>query len=221
MAGQTLGQMATAIARRLLDENNTAITPVEIREAINEAVFKWKAKIFWFNRTEGALSINETDTFLTLPCDFLCPVPRNAFTILFSGFTYQVKKYSPLRFDAIDSTSITGRPLRYLFRDGYIEFSPSADRAYTGTLYYQKDYPAFATDGTADGATNDFLQNAPMLIRAEALSQLHGELRQDEKMQSLFADRAKMEYNTLKVKTAMLYKTGTLTVEGDGTEGDY
>lgn len=218
---QTLGQMATAISRRLLDENNTAVTQVEVREAINEAFSKWKAKIFWFNRTEAPLSINETDIYVTLPSDFLCVVPRNSFTITFSGFTYQVKKYSPLRFDAIDSTTLTGRPLRYVFRDGYIEFSPSADRAYGGTLYYQKDYPLFATDGSADAQTNDFLTHAPMLIRAEALSQIHGELRQDEKMESRYADRVKTEYNTLKVKTAMLYKTGTLTVEGDGTEGDY
>lgn len=221
MTGKTLGTLATEISRRLLDVNNTAVTSVEVREAINEAFSKWKAKTFWFNRTEAPLSINEGDTFIELPSDYLMPVPRNAFTILFSGFTYQVKKYSAVRFDAIDSTSITGRPLRYTQRDGYLEFSPSANQDYPGTLYYMKDYPLFATDGTADNQTNDFLTHAPMLIRAEALTQIHGELRQDEKMESRYAARTEMEYSVLRVKTAMLYKTGTLTVEGDGTEGDY
>lgn len=219
--GQTLGQMATAISRRLLDVNNTAVTSVEVREAINEAVEKWKGRTFWFNRTDAPLSISQGDIYLTLPSDFYCPVPRNAFTILFSGFTYQVKKYSPVRFDAIDSTSITGRPLRYLFRDGNIEFSPAANQAYPGTLYYNKDYPLLATDGSADASTNDFLTHAPMLIRAEALSQIHGELRQDEEMELRYAKRATVEYNILKVKTAMLYKTGTLTIEGDESQGDY
>lgn len=219
--GQTLGQMATAISRRLLDENNTAVTAVEVREAINEAVYKWKAKQFWFNRTEYPWSMQTGDTFVPLPTDFLCPVARNSMTILFSGFTYQVKKYSALRFDAIDSTSINGRPLRYTLRDGYIEFSPAANQIYPATLYYMRDYPALATDGSADGSTNDFLTNAPMLIRAEALAQIHGELRQDSKMEDRYTNRVASEYATLKKKTMMLYKTGTLTVEGDGTEGDY
>lgn len=218
---QTLGQMATAISRRLLDVNNTAVTSVEVREAINEAIFKWKAKQFWFNRSENPWSMQEGDTFVDLPTDFLCPVAKNSMTILFSGFTYQVKKYSAVRFDAIDSTSINGRPLRYTLRDGYLEFSPAANQIYPATLYYIRDYPFLATDGSADAQTNDFLTNAPMLIRAEALAQIHGELRQDEKMEARYTARVQMEYNILKVKTAMLYKTGTLTVEGDGTEGDY
>lgn len=221
MAGKTLGQMATEISRRLLDENNTAVTAVEVREAINEAIAKWKAKQFWFNREENPWNMQEGDTFVALPTDFLCPVAKNSITIKFSGFTYQVKKYPALRFDAIDSSSITGRPLRYTLRDGYIEFSPAANQIYPATLYYLRDYPTLATDGTGDGATNDFLTNAAMLIRSEALAQIHGELRQDEKMEARYTNRVNSEYATLKKKTMMLYKTGTLTIEGDETEGDY
>jgi hypothetical protein len=217
----TLGTVATAISRRLLDENQTAVTAVEVREAINEAVRKWQAKSFWFNRTEAPISIAQGDVFVSLPADYFTVVPRNPFTILFSGFTYQVKKYSAVRFDAIDSTSITGRPLRFTERDGYLEFSPAANQAYTGTLYYMRNYSALATDGSTDGATNDFITNAEMLIRSEALTQIHGELRQDEKMESRYADRTALEYAVLRTKTAMMYKTGTLTVESTGTEGDY
>lgn len=213
----TLGSVAIAISRRLFDENNTAVTPVEVREAINEAVKKWKVKRFWFNSTEAPLSIQTGDVFVTLPNDFQMVVPRNAFTIQFSGFTYQVKKYSPLRFDAIDSTSITGRPLRYVIRDGYLEFSPAANQAYPGTLYYIREYPDLATDGSADAQTNDFLTNAEMLIRSEALSQIHGELRQDEKMEKRYTDRTQAEYNVLRDRTANMFRTGTLTIEATET----
>lgn len=212
----TLGDAVSAIARRLLDDSNTAVTTVEIREAINEAIKKWKFRRFWFNVNTYTWNIEEYDQFVTLPTDYLVTIPKNAFTLQFSLFTYQVKKYSPTRFDAIFSASIIGRPLRYVERQGYLEFSPAANQEYPATLYYLKDYTAFATDGSADTQTNDFLTNAYMLIRSEALAQLHGELRQDDKMEERYMSRVNSEYNSLNLLTQKRLKTGTVTVEHSG-----
>lgn len=209
----TFGAVKTAIARRLLDENNTAVTDVEIGEAINEAIKKWKVKRFFFNVSDQPLTIATDDTLLTLPTDFLAPIPKNAVTVVYNGLTYKLDKTSPTLFDAISSTSVNGRPENYLFRDGQIEIQPMANQAYDGTIYYIKDYNDFVTDGSQDTLTNDFLTNGEMLIRAEALAQIHGELRQDEKMEMRYTNRALSEYNTLRTRTALLNRTGTLTVE--------
>lgn len=209
----TLGEVITAIARRLIDEDNTAVSEVEIREAINEAIKKWKVKRFWFNTTDTDLSILEGDTELTLPDDFLVEVPSNPVTITFSQQTYQVKKYPPARFDASFVSNSPGRPRIFTSRDGALEISPIADQDYSGKLYYLKDYEAFDTTGTQDDLSNDFLDEGEMLIRAEALAQIHGELRQDEKMEERYTNRANVEYNELKSRTNKLLRTGTLTIE--------
>lgn len=209
----TLGEVKTAIARRLIDEDNTAVSEVEIREAINEAIKKWKVKRFWFNSTDFDLSILEGDEQLTLPDDFLVEVPRNAVTINFSNQVYKVDKYSPTRFDSSFISNSPGRPRIFTNRDGMLEISPIADQAYAGKLYYLKDYTPFLTDGTQDNLTNKFLDEGEMLIRSEALSQIHGELRQDEKMEERYTKRVMTEYNELKTRTNKLLKTGTLTIE--------
>lgn len=205
----TFGAVKTAIARRLLDENHTAITDAEIGEAVNEAIVKYKSKRFWFNTTDDDLTIAAGDTSLTLPTDFLTEIPRNGVTITFSGFVYQIKKTHPTIFDAHASNLTTGRPVIYVHRDGVLEIYPTADRAYDGKLYYLKEYTALVTDGS----TNDFLEEATQLIQNEALANLHGELRQDEKMEDRYTKRADTEYNVLRNRTALFLRSGNLTVE--------
>ena len=209
----TFGAVKTAIARRLLDTNHTAVTDVEIGEAINEAIGKWKSNRFWFNTTDFALTIAAGDAQLTLPSDFLIEIPRNAVTIVENGETRQVKKKSPAVFDGYKNTSATGLPLYYCNRSGVLEIFPTANIAYSGKIYYLKEYGTILTDGTEDSTTNDFLDEGRMLIQNEALANLHGELRQDEKMEARYIKRTLEEYDTLRTRTALLLKSGTLTVE--------
>ena len=209
----TFGAVKTAIARRLFDDSNTAVTDIEIGTAINEAIRKWKSQRFWFNATDADLTISEDDTELTLPDDFLIDIPRNAVTIQYNQETYRVQKYPPARFDALHRTNSPGRPLYYCNRDGSLEISPIPDQDYSGKIYYLRDYDDFATDGSADATTNGFLTEAQMLIQNEALANLHGEMRQDEKMEERYARRVQIEYNSLKARTNKLLRTGTLTIE--------
>ena len=212
----TLGATKTAIARRLLDDSNTAITLVEIATAINEAIRHWKHKRFWFNTTSGTVSLAAADTTITLPSDFLIDVPRNALTITQNGFPYRVRKVSPVIFDLYMNTETTGRPQVYCYRNGALEISPYADQTYSGSLYYIKDYTDFETDTSQDSLTNDFLTHGLSLIQNQSLAWLHGELRQDEKMEKRYADRANSAYNALLGRTNMLLRTGTLAVEEIG-----
>ena len=209
----TFGAVKTAVSRRLLDDSNTAVTAVEVATAINDAIDTWKHKRFWFNTADADLTIEEGSTEVDLPTDFLTPIPRNALTIIENGETFMVTKVSPVIFDSFSNTAATGRPKRFCYREGALEFQPAADRDYAGKLYYLKEYTAFATDATQDSTTNDFLTEGRNLVQNEALANLHGELRQDEKMEDRYIKRRDAEYDTLLGRTNMLLKTGTLTVE--------
>jgi hypothetical protein len=209
----TFGQTVTSIARRLIDDNNTAVTLVEIRSAVNEAVSTHKHKRFWFNTATADLSIAVGDTAVTLPDDFLIDIPRNAFTITQDSFRYPVNKVKPTDYDNSLNTAATGRPQIYCYRDGTLAFAPYPDRAYSGKLYYLKDYADFPTDDTADDTTNDFLTEAPSLIMYEALMNLSGDIRNDDAREDRYTIKVAKEYSKLLSRTNALLKTGTLSIE--------
>lgn len=210
----TLGALVTQIAKRLQDEDNTAVAQSDIREAVNEAISFWKPKRFWFNERAADISFTEDASELTLPADFLIPLPRNPLTVIENGFPYQVVKKIPLVFDAMASTSSSGRPRIFVFRQGGLEFQPVADRDYDGKIYYLKEYDAFETeDDSDDESDNDFTVNAAAMIRNQALAWLFGELRHDEERETRYTARALSEYDRLLGRTNQMSRSGSLTVE--------
>lgn len=221
----TFGAVKTAIARRLIDDNNTAVTLVEIGEAINEGISYWKFKRFWFNTAKYNTTIVAADTTLNsatstcsivpLPTDFLIDLPRNGLVVIDNLFPYQVKKYNPSLFDGLSSLITTGRPRIYTNRNGALEAYPSANKDYPANLYYIKDYVAIATDGSGDSSTNDFLNDdkGRFLVQNHALANLSGELRQDEKMEARYTARRDAQYATMLARTQENLRSGNLTVE--------
>lgn len=219
----TFGATITAISKRLLDTSNTAVSTSDVADAINSAIRFWKGKRFWFNETSSNVTYLTTDEItlaatptnsytLTLPTDFFIDIPKGALTITSNGEKMQLEKTRPEIFDLLGVTGATGRPSTYILRNGAIETKPYPDQQYSGKLYYLKQYTDFATDGTQNDQTSDFLTYAPELVRAEALARLHAELRQDEKMEAVYTNRAKVEYNNLQSMTRAKNNTGTLTI---------
>lgn len=209
----TFGAMKTDISRKLIDENQTAVADSVIGDAINEAINFWKHKRLFFNTVKLPVSITAGDTGLSLPADFLAPIPNNAFSIVESGFPYRVSKKTPILYDAQAYDAGTGRPLIWVYRGGAIEFYPTANIDYSGFFYYIKNYDDFVTDDSQDTLSNDWTSYGGRLIRSQALSWLHDEERQDEETADRYAKRAEREYNNLLGRTNQLLKTGTLTVE--------
>lgn len=203
----------TDISRKLLDENSTAVSEPVVRAAINEAITFWKPKRLWFNSTEADVVLAEGDTTLTLPTDFLEPVPRNPLNVIQNGFPYRVTKRPPIVFDSHVCNTGTGRPLIFCYRNKEIEIYPFPDIDYDGKLYYIKDYADFSITGSDDANTNDWLTDGVRVIRSQALAWLHAEERQDEKMASIYEGRAQSEYTNLLSRTNMLFKSGMMTVE--------
>lgn len=215
--------MITAISRRLLDSSNTAVSTSDVASAINDAVRFWKYKRFHFNTASADVEFltaaevladaDPTNSYsLTLPDDFLVDLGNNALSVIDSGIRYPLKKIDPEVFDAIGTTGDTGRPQYYCLRGSSLEVKPYPDREYDGRLRYLKDYDDFATDGTQNSLSNDFHTEADNLIRSDALARLHGELRQDEKMEKVYTNRANSEYNNLLSMARKKNGSNSLTV---------
>jgi len=84
-----------------------------------------------------------------------------------------------------------------------------AQEDYDMVMHYIKDYD----DMAADSDTNDFTINADQMIMYEALSRLHGELRQDEKMEAYYSARAQNEFSHLSSFGRRKSGSGQLTIE--------
>ena len=204
----TLATIRTAIAKRLFDTSNTAISAADITAAINDSIRTWKFKRFWFNTMTSNVSLTTSSAVLTPPTDFLIELPRSGFTIDYGNTKWPLEKIKPLDYSERDNQS-NGLPRVYTWVGGVYSVYYLPDQAYTVICRYLEDY----ADLSADGDSNDFTNNATNLITYDALSKLMGELRQDEKMEHYYSGRAENEHKILKRYTNKNTASGALSVE--------
>lgn len=207
----TFGELVTEASLKIVDTSNTAVSSVNVANSLNDAIKFWKRKRFWFNETVSTLTLSEGVGTVQLPSDFLIENPRNALTVLYNSVKYDVMKLNPQDFDAGDATG-TGMPYLYTYRGRVMEVYYIPDQDYTAYLRYQKDYDAFATDGSAANTSNDFTTYADRLILYDALSRLMAENRQDDRAE-YYATRAQVEYQNLLNETNRHNSTGSNAID--------
>ena len=204
----TLSELQTKIAARLLDTSNTVVSLTQITAQINDTIKTWKYKRFWFNEASGNITLTAASATLTPPSDFLIEIPKNGFTINYGNVKWPITKVSPLRYDDEDAQG-NGLPYMYKWVGGVYSVYYIPDQAYTVICKYLKDY-----DDLSDSSdTNDFTTNAEDLIIYDSLAKLHGELRQDEKMEGYYSARAENEYAILRDFTSKYTGSGRLSVD--------
>lgn len=208
----TFGELITSCSKRLLDTSNVAVSTSDVADALNAAIKFYKFQRLWFNESYEGTTLSEASTEITLPSDFLVEMPEDGFTIVDNDTRYTLQKVDSAEFNR-QKTDGTGLPYIYVYRGGAYEIYYIPDQDYTLEIRYLKDYPPFATDGTGNGQSNDFTIYADQLILYDALSRLHGELRQDEKMETYYSARAKNELDNLQLRTRKQNSSGVLTVE--------
>ena len=203
----TLTELQTKVSTRLLDTSNTVVSLSQITDALNSAIKTWKYKRFWFNTKIGNITLTADSATLTPPADFLIELPKSGFTINYGNTKWPIKKISPNMYDELDNQS-NGLPRLYTKVGGVYSVYYIPDQAYTVICRYLEDYDDLASSGDS----NDFTTNAEDLIMYDALAKLHGELRQDEKMESYYAARAVNEYKILRDFTSKNTASGELSV---------
>ena len=204
----TLTELQTKISARLLDTSNTIVSLSQITDALNSAISTWKYKRFWFNTKTGNITLTADNSTLTPPADLLIELPKCGFTINYGNTKWPIKKISPDRYNRIDNQSV-GLPEFYTWEAGVYSLYYIPDQGYTVICKYLEDYD----DLSASGDSNDFTNNAEDLIMYDALAKLHGELRQDEKMESYYSARANNEYKILRDFTSKNIASGELSVD--------
>lgn len=205
----TFGQIQSAVSKRLLDPDNTAVSASDVASAVNDAIRYWKYKRFWFNEGYDQTTATPQDGVIPLPDDFLVPSTDNdGFNIEYSAMRYPLKKITQGQYDGIYLTNGYGLPRLYARVGRDFVMYPLPDQAYDINSHYLKQY----ADLTASGDTNDFTDNADRLLTLWATANLIAEFRQDDKMESYFRNAARDEYQELQVMTQKSNASGGLVL---------
>lgn len=205
----TFAEINTAVSKRLLDANNTAVSSSDVDNAINASVAYWKFRRFWFNEVSDSTTLTAQDGTIPLPDEFLVPVEDDgAFVIEYSNMRYPLRKLSLNEYNGIWLGNGYGRPQYYARIALSYECYPLPDIAYTINRHYLKQYTALS----APTDTNDFTVYADRLIMLWTTGNLIEELRQDMEMSNYYRQAARDEYNNLQVMTTKSNSTGGLTL---------
>ena len=205
----TFGELKTKIQKRLQDALGTAVATSDVADAINTAVRYWKRQKFWFNESSETINLTTGNPLISgIPDDFQFELSENGFVIEKSQLRYPLKKVPIVQYD-IEDIEGSGIPCIYTWKAGSFYVYPYPQEDYDMVMHYIKDYD----DMAADSDTNDFTINADQMIMYEALSRLHGELRQDEKMEAYYSARAQNEFSHLSSFGKRKSGSGQLTIE--------
>lgn len=205
----TFAELKTAVSKRLLDANNTAVSSADVGDSINAAIRYWKQRTFWFNQKNQTVTLNIDNPIIpNFPIDFLYEIPEGGFVIDYSQTRWPLTKVDNATYE---NANVEGKGLPYLitFREGTWQVYWYPDQEYSLIIRYIKDY----NDLVGDNDVNDFTTFADRLIMYDALSRLNAEFRQDEKMESYYSARAGNEYKNLNQRSNKVYGTGTMQIE--------
>lgn len=205
----TFGQMKTWVSKRLLDPLNTSVSSSDVGELINMAQNYWQKRRFWFNEVVDSTTLTQGDNSVPLPSDFLAPSIDNAFVIEYSGIRYPLKKVSESQYNAMYLSNGVGQPFWFARQatSGYKVY-PIPDRAYTLLRFYLRSYADFS----ADSDTNDFSENANLLLQYSAAAYGMRDFLQDQNMYNAFVEQSKSEYQNLLLQTRKDNATGSLAI---------
>lgn len=206
----TLGTLTTKISGKLLDPNNTAVSAAQVKSAINDSISFWKkrGRHLWFNEFQEDVTLTINNPAFSLSTNTALYVFENGgMVITYNQYRYELTKVSSQRFDLLNTES-QGRPYIWTYRNNGFQVYFYPDQAYTLTVRGVKEYTDFATDGTDDASTNDWLDNAQDLIESEALSQLYKHYRQDLEMSAVYRNDAELEFKALNLLHKNKYSTG-------------
>lgn len=205
----TFGELQTSVSKRLLDASNTAVSSSDVATAINSAIDYWKTTRFYFNVVEDTVSLTAQDGTIPVTGSVLGPSKQDgAFVVEYSNMRYPLQKISENTYNAWFLENGYGIPRFYARVGQSYEMYPLPDSAYILRRSYYKDY----TDLVNSSDTNDFTDYADRLIMFWACAELIGGLRQDDKMEGYFTNKAMDEKNRLLGFTNKLNSSGRLVV---------
>lgn len=209
----TLLTLQNRIGTRLQDPTFQSISLDAVTDVLNQVLKYYKFQRFWFNDAEQDINLVQGQSVIppaSIPANFLCELQDGALTIFYGNIYYPLEKRSSEIFDS-ENISAIGLPYIYTYRAEQYEVYFLPNIAYLLKFRYLKDYP----DLVSGTDTNDFLQNADMMIYYNALSRIYGEFKQDSKMEAYYTSRFQDEEANVSRRTSTLSGTGTLVLNSN------
>lgn len=207
----TLQEIVQDVALGLKDPNHTAISQVQVRKLVNEAIQYYKRIQFAFNTTESVVNLAVGNPLLPVPAEVLFLLPDSGMVLIDGQWPYPMRPIKPFEYDLMDS-DLVGVPAYYTLKPNGYFVSPKPQSVYPVVLRYVRDVAKFATDGSSDSSTNIFTTHATSMISHRATALGYIKHRQDPEMGAMFEGLAQNEYNILTAERDKRNKTGRLSV---------
>lgn len=206
----TLGDIQTAVSKRILDASNTAVSSSDVAAAINESIRYWKYFPFWFNQVSDTASLTLHSGTIPIPSAYLAPLHEDSgFSIEYSSMRYALSRVTDVEYNAMYTQDNYGLPCVYARVGQSFEVYPLPDQAYTVRREYLKEY----YDIGSPAGENDFTQKATRLITLWTCANLSAELRRDLEMENYFRNAARDEYNVLQGMSRQTGAIGRVEIE--------
>lgn len=199
----TFAELKSDVSKRLLDEDNVAVSSADVATALNKACKKYAAKDPYFMEGSDTTTLTVSDPEITLPADF----DTGSFVLVDGDSKYPLEPILPDVYDYMDNGAV-GIPQFVMYRSGSYYVYPYPASAYTVNVNYTKT----VSDLSGDSDTNVFTLNAPDLIMYEALANLAADFRQDLEMAAKFEEKRNGEWADLLQETNRRRATGSLTI---------
>lgn len=146
--------MQTRIADELVNE---AITTAQIQNAIKSAIAFHERRPFWFNMKRTTFTTVSgqdyyTNTEISDLNDILGIISVHCTS---SGVDYQLRHVGPHVIDALQSGSVSGRPVMYSRFNDQVRLYPEPDAAYVMPVRYTYKLTELSLDADTNAWTNE------------------------------------------------------------------
>lgn len=205
----TFANLKTRIAAKLTDGDLQYPTSSQIGDIINDIIFKYENKQFWWLFSSATITLNPSDPVVpNIPSDFKNEINPGGLVIVYNSIRYVLEKIKPDVYD-MRNISAVGLPSTYTFRNGQYLLLYYPQLAYTLTLNYR----ILLTALSADGDNNVFTNNAYRLIEYAALEDIYATYKKDPEMASYYKTKVKEEFTEIMDETYQRMASGKLTPE--------
>lgn len=136
-----------------LDYLNQMTLIPEVKRAILVAIRTYEARRFWFNEASTAVATVASQSYITVPSDYLFGEERLELTV--NGSTAALKRTSFAHVRDMNMNSTNSQPTHYAYHGDRLELAMVPDAAYTGNLHYIRSLPTLSADADTNAWTNE------------------------------------------------------------------
>lgn len=136
-----------------LDYLNQMTLIPEVKRAIAVAIRTYETQRFWFNEASTAVATVVSQSYITIPTDYLFGEDRLELTVNGSTMALQRLNFKQVRDMNMNSTN--GQPTHYAYHGDRLELAAIPDGAYSGNLHYIRSLPMLSADADSNTWTNE------------------------------------------------------------------